>query len=189
MEIHSASVSAATVFLRLAAEIPVFAGLSYQRLAEVKEQWPVVGRGDLYYGGTTYENGQGLGAQLPLAKSNVSLAWPQVADFKLPRLGMIAFPVTRLYDRGATLLPSELLHERIGEAYVVLNAQDAARLKAYPGAMVRLSFSGVEGAQGWFSGVVVQVRSDAELPERVVLVPRSFGIPIQEPTPVEVKLA
>ena len=33
-------------------------------LAEVKPQWPIVGRGDIYYGGTTYENTQGLGAHL-----------------------------------------------------------------------------------------------------------------------------
>jgi hypothetical protein len=35
--------------------------------------------------------------------------------------------------------------------------------------------------------VVVQVRLDQELPERVVLVPRSFGIPIDRPTPVEIR--
>jgi hypothetical protein len=35
--------------------------------------------------------------------------------------------------------------------------------------------------------VVVQARLDQELPERVVLVPRSFGIPIDKPTPVEIR--
>ena len=30
------------------------------------DQWPIVGRGDLYYGGTTYENKQGLGVHLTL---------------------------------------------------------------------------------------------------------------------------
>ena len=37
-----------------------------QKLAEVVEQWPIIGREDLYYGGTGYKNSQGLGVQLPL---------------------------------------------------------------------------------------------------------------------------
>src|SRR5690606_13824991 len=56
--------AASLVFQRLAAEIEDYAGLSYARLAQVKEQWPLVGREDLYYGGTTYENRQGMGVHL-----------------------------------------------------------------------------------------------------------------------------
>jgi NADH-quinone oxidoreductase subunit G len=33
--------------------MPAFAGLTYDKLGEVPEQWPIVGRDDLYYGGTT----------------------------------------------------------------------------------------------------------------------------------------
>jgi NADH-quinone oxidoreductase subunit G len=174
--------SSAAVFNHLAAEVPVYTGLSYQRLVEVHEQWPIVGRSDMYYGGTTYENAQGLGVALPLAQGSATEA-QQFAPLRLPKLGFMAFPVTRLYDRGTTLLPSELLHQRIGEPYVVLSAEDGARLKVHPQGMVRLTFSGLEG------GVVVQARLDEHLPERVVLVPRSFGIPISGPTPVEVKPA
>ena len=120
-----ATVSAAPVFMRLTTEVPVFAGLSYQSLAEVKEQWPIVGRGDLYDGGTTDENAQGLGVQLPLAASGCSLTPPQVADFKLPRLGMMAFPVNPPIRRGATLVPSELLQSAPARPYAVLGAPDA----------------------------------------------------------------
>jgi anaerobic selenocysteine-containing dehydrogenase len=109
------------------------------------------------------------------------LAWPQVVDFKLPMLGAMAFPITRLYDRGTTLQPAELLRKRTGEAYVVLNVQDAERLKVAQGGMVRINLS-VSG-----QSVVVQVRLDAALPERVVLTPRSFGLPIHGPTAVELK--
>ncbi|MEW5867962.1 MAG: NADH-quinone oxidoreductase subunit NuoG [Chloroflexota bacterium] len=171
--------SAAAVFKRLAAEVPIFAGLDYQKLAEVSQQWPIIGRSDLYYGGTTYENTQGLGVQLPLASGKPALAWPQTSEFKLPKLGLMAFPVTRLYDQGTALMKAALLHERIGEPYVVLNAQDAARLKVQPGSVVRLTFSNQ-------SSVVAPVRLDESLPERVVLVPRSFGIPIDGPLSVEV---
>ncbi len=179
--------SAATVFVRLAAEVAAYSGLSYQKLSEVQQQWPIIGRSDLYYGGTTYENTQGLGVTLSLAPASAGaaslLAWPQQVDFKLPKLGAVAFPVTRLYDRGTTLLLAELLQERIGEAYVVLGLQDAARLKLVQGGMVRLVLS----SSG--QSAVVQVRLDADLPERVVLAPRSFGLPISGPMAVELKPA
>ncbi len=56
--------AAALVMDKIAASVPAFAGISYGKLAEVAPQWPIVGRGDLYYGGTTYENRQGLGVHL-----------------------------------------------------------------------------------------------------------------------------
>ncbi|MBN2388017.1 MAG: NADH-quinone oxidoreductase subunit NuoG [Anaerolineales bacterium] len=61
--------SAGLALERAAAVVPAFAGLSYGRLAEVVEQWPIVGRGDMYYGGTTYENSQGLGVHLGSAEN------------------------------------------------------------------------------------------------------------------------
>jgi NADH-quinone oxidoreductase subunit G len=56
--------SARLVMDRMAAAAPAFAGLSYGKLAEVSEQWPIIGRADLYYGGTSYQNSQGLGVHL-----------------------------------------------------------------------------------------------------------------------------
>jgi NADH-quinone oxidoreductase subunit G len=56
--------SASVVFEIMAADNSSFAGLNYARLAETEPQWPIVGRGDMYYGGTTYANKQGLGVQL-----------------------------------------------------------------------------------------------------------------------------
>jgi hypothetical protein len=52
------------VMNQIAAQEKAFAGLSYAQLAEVEEQWPIVSRSDLYYGGTSYENKQGLGVHL-----------------------------------------------------------------------------------------------------------------------------
>jgi len=52
-------ISVAFVFDGLAEKIAGFAGLSYEKLAEVSEQWPSIA-------GTCYENKQGLGAQLPM---------------------------------------------------------------------------------------------------------------------------
>ncbi len=175
--------SAAFVFLQLAKQEPVFGGLDYQKLAQVEEQWPIVGHADMYYGGTSYENSQGIGVQLPLQKGTPALQSFQPDDFRLPKLGSMLFPITRLYDRGNTLLPSELLHQRIGEPYVVLSAQDAEHLKINEGDKLRITFS----ATG--TSMVVSARLDESLPERVVLAPRSFGLPVSGLTPVELKPA
>ncbi|MBM3151301.1 MAG: NADH-quinone oxidoreductase subunit NuoG [Chloroflexi bacterium] len=56
--------SAGLVMEALAAAVPAFAGLSFGKLAEVREQWPIIGRADLYYGGASYQNSQGLGVHL-----------------------------------------------------------------------------------------------------------------------------
>lgn len=173
--------SAAEVFSQLAAGIPAFEGLNYQKLAEVEEQWPIIGRNDLYYGGTSYENSQGLGKTLPLPGDLPSLSWPSLPDTPLPKMGMLAFPVTRLYDQGTTLVPTQLLKERIGEPYAVLNPLDAARLKLHDGDVLRVTIAGEVG------GTVLTARLDESLPERVLLVPRSFGIALNEPTAVDVR--
>ena len=175
---------AARVFTRLAGEFPAFNGLSYSRLAQVLEQWPIVGRGDLYYGGTTYENSQGVGVQLSLVAAG-GLAWPKLVEVGIPKIGLLAVPVTRLYDRGSTLLPSTMLHERIPEPFVVLNDQDGERLKIPDGAVIQLIPA--EGDSGL--GVLATTRLSADVPERTVLVPRSFGLPISGPTVVSIRLA
>jgi NADH-quinone oxidoreductase subunit G len=176
--------AASRVMERIARQIPGYAGLSYVKLAEVVEQWPIVGRGDLFYGGTTYENNQGLGVQLPAAVSSgasVSLGWVQPPEISIPEEGLLAVPVTRLYDRGQTLLPSKLLQQRIGDPFVALNPVQAERLGIADGAPVQVSLRGVN--------YLVDARLDEGIPVSAVLVPRSFGIPVTAPTPVEVRAA
>ena len=175
---------AGRTFARLASETPAFTGLSYARLAEVVEQWPIVGRGDLYYGGTTYENSQGIGVQLPLTSAG-GLSWPKLVEVGMPKIGLLAVPITRLYDHGSTLLPSSMLHQRIPEPYVVLNDQDAERLKISEGAAIQL----IPAEGGSWLGVRAIARLRSDVPERIVLVPRSFGLPVAGPTVVSVRLA
>jgi len=180
--------SAAAVFTQLASNSQTFAGISYQKLSEVYAQWPIVGRGDLYFGGASYENTQGLGVQLqllpsksPSDRSQVMTSWSKVLNFKLPKLGMMAFPVARLFDRGSLLTYSKLLSKQIGDPYIVLNAHDGKRLKLSSGEMARVSFPDLGKT------FIVQICLDRKLPERVVLVPRSFGMPVSSPTPVEIR--
>jgi len=175
--------SVSAVFDILAASIKSFEGLDYAKLAEVKPQWPIVGRGDVYYGGTTYENTQGLGVHLSAAATRgekVSIPKFQKEAVARPKENeLLAVPVTKLYDRGTTILPAELLHERIGDASVVLHPDAARNLGVVAGQTVNVSFNGVSGE--------VVVKLDDTISVGVALIPRSMGLAIREPVAVKVK--
>ncbi|MCS7060432.1 MAG: molybdopterin-dependent oxidoreductase, partial [Anaerolineae bacterium] len=55
------------IFNELTRSVPGYAGLSYSALSQTVEQWPPMGRADLYYGGTVYDNTGGLGIRYPSA--------------------------------------------------------------------------------------------------------------------------
>ncbi|MBN2147894.1 MAG: molybdopterin-dependent oxidoreductase, partial [Anaerolineales bacterium] len=172
--------STARVFASIAEKVPAFKGLSYRLLAQVNEQWPIIGRGDVYYGGTAYDNTQGLGVQLTSGAENgqtPSLAWPQAMTLEIPSDGLLAVPVTRLYDRGITVLSSEILRQRIPQAYVSVKPGVVAGPE---GTLVQLLLGGHE--------VSAALRFDENLPQGVVLVPRSLGLPIDSPEPVTLKV-
>lgn len=175
--------SASVVFDILANSIDAMVELSYSKLAEVHGQWPIVGRGDLYYGGTTYENTQGLGVQLlPMAQAGGSVRIPKVrkeAALRPREKELIAVPVNKLYDHGVTINPAQLLHERVGEATVALHSTTAKKMGLMVGAQVRISFDGVSGE--------AVLKTDDTISTGVVLVPRSMGIAIREPVTVKVK--
>lgn len=172
---------AARVMLRIAEEIADYEGIDYQQLAQVEEQWPIIGRDDVYYGGTTYDNQQGLGVQLqPAAQRGeaVSLTFPQPGEVELPD-GLFAVPITKLYDRGNTVTPSAVLQPRLPQPYVVFHPEDAQRLGVAAGAEVRISLNG--------STKTVTAQVDGSMPSGVVLVPRSLGLPILGPVAVNIE--
>ena len=175
--------SITALFDILADSVKSFEGLNYARLAEVKPQWPIVGRGDLYYGGTTYENTQGMGAHLSAAAGRgEKVSIPRIereAVLHPKEKELLAVPVTKLYDRGTTVMPAELLHQRIGDASIALHPEAAKNLGVEAGQTVNVSFNG-------FSGAAV-VKLDDTISVSVALVPRSMGIAIREPVSVKVK--
>jgi NADH-quinone oxidoreductase subunit G len=177
--------SALLAFERIAQSGNDFKGLSYRKLAEVSEQWPIVGRGDLYYGGTTYENSQGLGIQLvPAAQRGETVSLPEVRyepALRPKEDEFLAVPVTRLYDRGTALYSTELLRQRIGELAVSLHPAAAEKLGVAAGERLSL------GVNGTRAEAVVKI--DETISAGVVLVPRSMGLPITAPVSVDVKVA
>lgn len=180
VELESRAV--ANVLLGIAESVPDYAGLSYLKLAEVTEQWPIMDRDDLFYGGTGYENTQGMGVRLaPAAQRGeaIPLTWPQLAEVSLPENGLLLVPVTRLYDRGQTIMPSKLLHGRIPQPYVALNPNEASRLNLSQNETAELILNGTAS--------FVQLRLDESVPDGVALVPRSLGVPISRASPGELR--
>lgn len=171
------------VMEQIAAHIEDYRQVTYQKLSEVVEQHPRIARADLYYGGTAYENRQGIGIQLqPSAQQGkpVALSWLQPPEPISREEGeWLAVPTTRLYDRGRTILPSQLLHQRIPQPYLSMNPADAASLGITELPRLTLSLREMD--------YEVQVRLDEAVPVGVVLVPRSLGIPIRGPTKVTLR--
>lgn len=175
--------SASVVFDLLVETVKSFEGLDYAKLAEAREQLPIVGRGDLYYGGTTYENKHGLGAHLTgAATRGEKVSIPRVEKEAVPHpkdKELLAVPVNKLYHRGTTVMSAELLHQRIGEASVSLHPDAAEKLGVRAGQTVNVSFNGTSGQ--------AVVKLDDSIDENIALVPRSMGIAIHEPVAVKVK--
>ncbi len=171
--------SASQVFERLAAEVPAYAGLDYARISEVRPQWPIVGRWDLYYGGTSYENKGGMGAQLSSAASrsetvNLPQAEKEPATLRPRENELLAVPINKLYDRGTTVMQSaNRLRDWIGGPSISLHPDAAEKMGIEDGQLVNVSFDGASGE--------VVVKLDPTIPVGVALVPRNMGLPIREP--------
>jgi NADH-quinone oxidoreductase subunit G len=172
----------ALVFMDIVGKFADYADLDYRKLAEVAEQWPLIGREDLYYGGTSYHNFQGLGVQLQTTAERgepVPLEFLELPVRKKPD-GLVGVPITTLYDQGNTLRFSEVLDSRLAQPFLIFHPEDADGLGVVPGGKVSVKLNGTTR--------VVTANIDNSLPKGVVLVPRSLGMPISDPTPVTVKV-
>jgi NADH-quinone oxidoreductase subunit G len=169
------------VMNKLALSESAFRGISYASLSEMVEQWPIIGRGDLYYGGTSYENKLGLGQVLESKlSSGLAQSQPTIhAGLRMREDELLAVPVTKLYDNGITLTPAKLLQAHIQRFNgLILNPATALKLGLENGAQATVSLNGVT--------YPAKVLVDASISTGVVLIPRSMGIPLLEPTAVTI---
>ena len=173
--------SAARVFTQLAAKVSAFNGLTFRQLAQVHEQWPLVGRSDVYYGGTAYDNQQGLGAHLPPAGVVPVQNYSSAAAQGVPEGELLAVPITRLYDHGVTIAATELLGQRIPQPYVTIHPAEAERLGLVGAAQVVIRLG-----ESLFAA---SLRLDQSLPVGIVLIPRSLGIPLHAPVAIALAAA
>ena len=91
------------------------------------------------------------------------------ADLRPDEDQWLAVPVTRLYDRGITVVTSALLQPHIGEASFILHPQAAKSLGVQSGDLLKVN------------GLEAQAVLDETVPASVVLVPRSMGLPVGMP--------
>lgn len=171
-----AKLSAATVMLEIAQNVPQFADMRYKNLSQVVRQFPEIGGDDLYYGGTAYQNRGGLGIQIPAEADNGKVKVGKVAGSKATQAGkgeLIVLPVTRLYNRSNAFMPSDLVHARIALPYIALNSGDANKLSIVDGDLVEVSFDG--------GSVRVRALVSGDVPAGVALLPQHLT---DEPTPM-----
>jgi NADH-quinone oxidoreductase subunit G len=139
-----ARLSAAAVMQEISQQVAAFAGASYAELKKVVKQYPLIGREDVYYGGTAYDNKGGLGVQIPTASDNgeAIAASPVSADGQpTPKRGdVLVVPAVRLYNRERTFQPSEaaLMSARIPAPYVEMSSADAGPMGIADGDMVQV---------------------------------------------------
>ncbi|RMF29091.1 MAG: hypothetical protein D6759_14610, partial [Chloroflexi bacterium] len=107
--------TAEEVFQALVSAVPIYAGLSYERLAETEPQWPPVGREDLYFSGTAYQNEGGLGRRWPsLVEQDPSLARLAWVPLPVPPdQAPETVPVRRLMRAGTLINRSTVLKPRL----------------------------------------------------------------------------
>lgn len=167
------------VMSQIANLIPAFSEVNYQRLSQTETQLPIIDRTNFYYGGTAYENTQGLGVHLlPVngVATPTQISEPSLDPIASDISSLMAVPVTRLYDRGILLLPSTVLHHRIPVSHIIIHPEEASIVGVSEGEMVKVQFNNVE--------YQVVARFDEGVPRGIVLIPRSMGLPIHAPTPV-----
>jgi NADH-quinone oxidoreductase subunit G len=135
--------AASLVFKQIAEAVPAYAGMDYRTLAQSEPQWPAVGRDDLYYGGTVYQNDTGVGQQWAAAAESGA-----VAPFSVPEVAAdtgdgLKFVQARVLFRPGTLIgKSAVLANRLAETEVRLHPTDAAALAIADGETVAVRADG-----------------------------------------------
>ncbi len=164
------AVAAPVILAEISRTVPQYAGITYQKLAQVIEQFPDVGGDDLYYGGTAFQNFHGLGVQwAALAEdAGATLAMrPAAAGGSLAAAekdSLVIVPVRLIYDAEPVLLKSGLLHQRIPAPHLGLNPADAAQMGVNDGDALAVTLNGRR--------VMADAYLDARVPRGVATMPR-----------------
>ncbi len=167
--------SAALVMKEIAHQTAGYEDIDYACLAECIQQWPIIERKDLYYGGTQYENRQGLGKRLPNVNRPAENGFARFSlgsERPLAEGSLRLVPITKLYDQSRTMMSAPLLKNRRAKTGIVIHPDTAAR-SGITGNRALLTVNG--------SQVEVELIFDPSLQADVALAARSTGIPVNEP--------
>ena len=104
--------SAGQIFAEIAQSVPSYAGLGYEAISHSEPQWPPMGRGDLYYGGTVYDNTGGLGVRYAADSERGEPARCAVTKIE-PNLGALNRPLPALMRDGELIGRSKVVASHI----------------------------------------------------------------------------
>ena len=171
----------------IAKQKPDYAQVSLQNLNKTLPQWPIVDGKETSYAGTVAPN-TSLGLQLaPLAERAQAAEREDLSPGKVEPPapvkvdGLLAVPITQLYDLGIMTTTSEILTPRLTDKHIGLHPADAAKQGINPGDRVTLSLQG--------STTTAHAHLLKDVPQGIVVIPRSVGIFCESPTEVEIQLA
>jgi len=149
-----------------------YSGATYMSLELTRKSWGRRSNEDFYYDGTSYENSEGVGVQIPAAADDAKSTFP--VAFPAPtlpasddRYQLTLLTPTRAYDGGWWMRGSKLLNRSV-PAHVILSKADAQRLGVAMGEPVR-----IESAAG---ALELQATIDAGLAPGLVLAPDVEGV-------------
>jgi NADH-quinone oxidoreductase subunit G len=151
--------------------VPGYSAAAYSSLELTRKSWGRQSNEAFYYDGTSYENTEGVGVQIPAAaedpKSTFTLLSPilnvPAAD---ERFSLTLLTPTRAYDGGGWMHGSKLLN-RVAPSHAILSMADAQRLGVGMGETVR-----IESAVG---ALDLPATIDAGLNAGLVLAPDLAG--------------
>ena len=106
--------SAQQIFEAIAAEVPAYAGVSYAAISQSEAQWPPMGREDLYYGGTVYDNAGGIGVRYAADAERAGFA-AQVVNVTAPEPTLEALnrKARMLYQAGELIKRSSVIQSHV----------------------------------------------------------------------------
>jgi NADH-quinone oxidoreductase subunit G len=135
--------AASLVFKELATAVSAYKGMDYRSLARVEEQWPIIGRSDLYYGGTAYDNKHGLGQQWAAAAETGMVESFDAADSATNQPnGIRLIRAAALFTPGTLINHAPVLARRLARPSLWLSEQDAPSLQVADGDCVQVMVYG-----------------------------------------------
>jgi hypothetical protein len=92
---------------------------------------------------------------------------------------LLLVPIDRLYDHGLTVTCSEMLHPRLAKQEIRVAPQEAGERGFAEGANIDVNLNG--------ETYRLCVAFDDTVPAGVALVPRSMGVPLNGPVPIDAR--
>ncbi len=131
--------AAGLVFREIAATVPQYGAMDYRSLAQPVAQWPPVGDNDLYFAGTAYDSGSGVGEQWSVvAETEEALEQYPLAPAPAAAAadGLPLVEARALYRPGILINHTHLLEQRMDRPSLLLHPDDAGSLGIADGDLV-----------------------------------------------------